>query len=204
MVHGMPYENNIVPLVLALTCSMALAQSAEPEVSKATMSVHEVRRGNMPLRQNFLGSVTSLNPPTVTLSDPRTGALRVGQKAYFQIKPPTVLTGRVIRVGPTTAEVELADALPKGTRVGFQVGAMVEVGELADIVFFDRPSDAQPNTEAFIFLIEPDGQHAKRVPVHYGRISGPQIEIVSGLSPGDRVIVTDMTKWANYARVMLK
>jgi multidrug efflux pump subunit AcrA (membrane-fusion protein) len=168
------------------------------------MSVHEVRRGNMLLRQNFLGSVTSLNPPTVTFSDPRTDVLRVGQKASFQIKPPTVLTGRVVRVGSATADVELADSLPDGTSVGSQLGAMVEVGEASDIVFLDRPADARPNTETIIFLIEPDDQHAKRVPVHYGRISGPQIEILSGLSPGDRVIVTDMSKWASYARVTLK
>jgi hypothetical protein len=194
----------VLPLIFALSCSSALPQSSEPEIRKETLSVHEVRRGNMLLRQNFLGSVTSLNPPRVTLTDPRTGVLRVGQKTSFQIKPPTVLTGKVIRVGPATADVELTDPLPDGTSVGFQLGAMVEMGELTDIVFFDRPADAQPNTETIIFLIEPDGQHAKRVPVHYGRISGPQIEIVSGLSPGDRVIVTDISKWASYARVTLK
>jgi multidrug efflux pump subunit AcrA (membrane-fusion protein) len=197
-------KTGVVALVFVLCPQVARPQSIEPEVLKATVSVHEVLRGNMLLRQNFLGSVTSLNPPTVTLTDPRTGVLRVGQKASFQIKPPVVLTGRVVRTGSATADIELADSLPDGTSVGFQLGAMVEVGELANVVFFDRPADAQPNTETIIFLIEPDGQHAKRVPVHYGRISGPQIEIVSGLSPGDRVIVTDMSKWASYARVTLK
>jgi hypothetical protein len=191
-------------LVLAFGCSTALPQSSEPEVLKAAISVHEVRRGNMLLRQNFSGSVTSLNPPTVTLAAPQTDVLRVGQKAFFQIKPPTILTGKVTRVGPVTAEIELADSLPAGISVGLHLGAMIEVGELADILFFDRPADARPNTETIIFLIEPDDQHAKRVPVHYGRISGPQIEILSGLSPGDRVIVTDMSKWASYARVTLK
>jgi len=200
----MRHQTRALSVVLAVSCSFAGAQSKDPEVLKATLSVHEVRRGNMLLRQNFPGSVTSLNPPTVTLRDPQTGVLRVGQKAYFQIKPPTVLTGRVVRAGPVTADVELADPLPDGTSVGSQLGAMVEVGELADVVFFDRPADAQPNSETSIFLIEPDGQHARRVPVRYGRISGPQIEIVSGLSPGDRVIVTDMSKWASYARVTLK
>jgi multidrug efflux pump subunit AcrA (membrane-fusion protein) len=110
----------------------------------------------------------------------------------------------VVRADSGTADVELAGSLPDGTSVGFRLGAMVEVGELTDIIFFDRPADAMPNTETILFLIEPDGQHAKRVPVHYGRISGPQIEVISGLAPGDRVIVTNMSKWASYARVTLK
>jgi hypothetical protein len=194
----------VVALVFALSPRVARPQSTEPEVLKATMSVHEVRRGNMPLRQNFSGSVTSLTPPMVTLTVSQSDVLRVGQKASFQIKPPTVFTGKVTAVGSATAEVELTDSLPAGTSVGLQLGGMVEVGELADIVYFDRPADARPNTEAIIFVIELDGQHAKRVLVRYGRISGPQIEIVSGLSPGDRVIVTDMSKWASYARVTLK
>ena len=197
-------EIGILPLVLTVGCSVAQPQSIEPEVLKDSISVHQVRRGNMPLRQNFSGSITSLNPPTVTLTVPETGVLRVGQKASLQIKPPVILTGRVVRVSSVTAEIELADSLPAGTSVGSQLGAMVEVGELADIVFFDRPADARANTDTIIFLIEADSQHAKRVPVHYGRISGPQIEIVSGLSPGDRVIVTDMSKWASYTRVTLK
>jgi len=192
-------------LVSALSPTIARPQSSEPEVLKATMSVHEIRRGNMPLRQNFAGSVLSLNPPTASLAlPPGTDALRVGQKASLQIKPPTILTGRVARVGSTTAEVELSESLPSGTTQGTTLGAMVEVGELIDVVFFDRPADARPNTESILFLVESDDQHAKRVPVRYGRISGPQIEIVSGLSPGDRVIVTDMSKWASYARVTLK
>jgi hypothetical protein len=194
----------IFPLVLALRCSLALAQSGEPEVIRDAISVHEVRRGNMPLRQNFSGSITSLTPPRVTLTVPQTDVLRVGQKASLQMKPPTILTGRVVRVDSTTAEIELAESLPTGTTVGTSLGAMIEVGELTDVVFFDRPADARANTETILFLIEADSQHAKRVPVHYGRISGPQIEIVSGLSPGDRVIVTDMSKWASYARVTLK
>jgi multidrug efflux pump subunit AcrA (membrane-fusion protein) len=53
-------------------------------------------------------------------------------------------------------------------------------------------------------VLEPDGQHARRVVVEYGRQSGSFIEIVTGLSEGDRVIVTDMSRWAGHDRVRLK
>ena len=159
----------------------------------------------MPLRENFSGSVTSLNPAIVSVTLPGTIAVQVGQRATLQIKPPTILTGKVVRVeGNVKAEIELAEPLPSGTARGTSLGAMIEVGELRDVVFFDRPADSRQNAEMNVFVLEPDGQHAKRVTVRYGRISGPQIEIVSGLAPGDRVIVTDMSKWVSYARVTLK
>jgi HlyD family secretion protein len=44
-----------------------------------------------------------------------------------------------------------------------------------------------------IFVVEPDGAYAKRVAVKYGRQSGALMEILSGLSPGDRVIIADMS-----------
>jgi HlyD family secretion protein len=81
----------------------------------------------------------------------------------------------------------------------------VDTGEeLNDIALFDRPADAKPNTESVIFLIEPGDEYAKRVTVRYGRQSGAQMEIINGLVPGDRVIVTDMSAWAGYPRVRLK
>jgi HlyD family secretion protein len=53
-------------------------------------------------------------------------------------------------------------------------------------------------------VIEPDGEHARRIPVVYGRLSGSRLEIIGGLAPGDRVIVTDLPALAGHDRVALK
>ena len=103
-----------------------------------------------------------------------------------------------------SAEIYLDEALPEGTSIGLKVYGQIDVGELRDVVFFERPGDARPNTQSIIFLLAPDGEHAKRVKVRYGQQSGALMEIISGLSPGDRVIVTDMSAWASHERVRLK
>jgi multidrug efflux pump subunit AcrA (membrane-fusion protein) len=72
------------------------------------------------------------------------------------------------------------------------------------VLFFGRPADVRPQSTSSAFVLEPDGQHARRVVVEYGRQSGSFIEIVTGLSEGDRVIVTDMSRWAGHDRVRLK
>jgi hypothetical protein len=35
-------------------------------------------------------------------------------------------------------------------------------------------------------------------------MSGPLIQVLHGLKPGDKVIVTDMSKWADIARVRIE
>jgi multidrug efflux pump subunit AcrA (membrane-fusion protein) len=55
-----------------------------------------------------------------------------------------------------------------------------------------------------LFKIEPDGRHAVRLPVRFGRSSVNQIEIVSGLAPGDRVIVSDMSPYMQFERIELR
>jgi HlyD family secretion protein len=53
-------------------------------------------------------------------------------------------------------------------------------------------------------VIEPNGNFARRVKVRYGQLSGPLIQVVDGLAPGDKVIVTDMSKRNDSERVRLQ
>lgn len=191
---------------------LPIVQVPEPAISKDSISVHEVRRGTMPLREMASGSISSTDPPKATVSLPlkNVGAIRTGQSASIQIKPRKVIPGKLVRIVKSdsdtaiTAEIELDEPLPEDTSIGLKVVGLINIGELRDVVYFERPGDSRPNTESIIFLLEPDGEHAKRIKVRYGQQSGALMEIVSGLSPGDRVIVTDMSAWAAHERVRLK
>jgi multidrug efflux pump subunit AcrA (membrane-fusion protein) len=173
----------------------------------------------MRLRLILQGEITSVQPATATVSGPLAAAdhLKTGQTVEFQFQGRRVggslpvLAGTVTRLqggngsDSIRAEIGFSDSVPEGTTIGTPIGALVDTGEeLKDTVFFDRPADSKPNTESIIFLIEPGGEYAKRVPVRYGRQSGAQMEIISGLVPGDKVIVTDMSAWSGYPRVRLK
>jgi multidrug efflux pump subunit AcrA (membrane-fusion protein) len=206
--------------VLTLIAStMSFIQQSEPVVSKDSISIHTVRRGNMPLRLVLQGTVISMAPAKAVVSGPwnAAGFLKVGQAVDFEIQGRRiggslpVISGKVTRIESNNstdsirAAIDFVASLPEGTAAGTRIGALLDTGEeLRDIVLFDRPADARPNTDAAIFVIEPGDEYAKRVTVRYGRQSGAQIEIISGLVPGDRVIVTDMSAWTSYPRVRLK
>lgn len=198
--------------VFAFVVITAVAQQPEPTVSRDSLSVHRVERGAMPLREIADGSISSIAPPraTVIVSAQQRATLRIGQICSIQIAPPAVLAGKVGRItesasnGTITVELELAEALPDGTSIGAKIGALINVGVAKNVLFFGRPADARPHSTSSVFVLEPDGEHARRVVVEYGRRSGSLIEIVKGLSEGERVIVTDMSQWAGHDRVRLK
>ena len=101
-------------------------------------------------------------------------------------------------------KIEIAEPLPKEVAPGARLGSLIDVGELKDVVFFARPANARAKTEMALFVIEPNGRFARRTKVRLGVQSGPLIQILSGLSPGDRVIVTDTSKFESYERLRLK
>ena len=206
-------EGFIVRSLLLILCTASIARAQRPEaiVSKDELSVHRVERGTMPLREAVTGSIVAIAPgrASVVLTAKQTTVVRTGQRCLIQIVPPTVLSGTVGLLkqdaqGATLAAIDISDTLAQGTAIGARVDALIEVGSASDILFFERPANAQPNTTSIIFVIEADGEHAKRVTVRYGRRSGALLEILNGLAPGDRVIVTDMSKWAGYDRVRLQ
>jgi HlyD family secretion protein len=185
------------------------AQTTEPTVQKASISVHTVERGDMPLRAMAEGSIRATNPPTASVTVQPEGAdtVKTGQVASISVSG-KIVHGEVSSIaasdGNVGALISLSEPLPANTPIGTQVGALIDIGILRDVVFFARPATAKSHAEAFQFVIDPGGTSARRVRVQYGRQSGPLIEIISGLSPGDRVIVTDTSAWDSSPRISIE
>lgn len=132
-----------------------------------------------------------------------------GQKALVDTRN-GVVPGRVVRVDPAVqngsvlVEVKLEGPLPPGARPDLSVEGTIELELLSDVVYVGKPVQAQPGATVGLFRVVEGGRHAVRVPVQLGRASVTAIEIVAGLQPGDRVILSDMSQWDAHNRVRLK
>jgi hypothetical protein len=160
----------------------------------------------MPIIASANGTITALQPGRAVLTfDNDQEKCEAGRAARLVIgESPRPLAGKVLRhTNDGHCEVEFADALPQGILTGVKVGGLIVTDEIKDVVFFGRPAGSRPNTTAIIFVLE-GTTHARRVTVQYGAMSGPLIQVLHGLAPGDKVIVTDMSKWADSPRVQLK
>jgi HlyD family secretion protein len=120
-----------------------------------------------------------------------------------------LIEGHVSRIeqsivnGTVTVDVSLKGTLPPGARPDLSVDGTVQLQKLDDVVYVGKPVYGQENGTATLFKVEPDGKYANKVNVTFGVTSVNTIEIKSGLSVGDRVILSDMSQFDQYSRIKL-
>lgn len=135
--------------------------------------------------------------------------LAEGQKAVVDTRNGTV-PARVARIDPAVTagnvlvDLRLEGPLPPGARPDLNVEAVIEIERLAEALQIQRPAFAQPFSAVWLFRLAPDGQEALRVPVRTGRTSAQTIEILEGLRPGDRVILSDLSSFEGNDRLTVR
>ncbi len=144
----------------------------------------------------------------VRIAETQARDIQIGQTASIDTRNGLV-AGKVSRIDPSvqngtvTVDVHLTGELPRGARPDLSVDGTIELERLTDAVHVGRPAFGQERSTVGIFKLEPDGIHASRTPVKLGRSSVNHIEIVEGLRPGDRVILSDMSQWDANDRIKL-
>lgn len=132
--------------------------------------------------------------------------LAIGQEAAIDTRN-GIVRGRVIRIDPgaqngtVTVDVTLVGELPRGARPDLSVDGTIEIERLESVTYVGRPAYGQANSTVGLFRMIPGTSEAERVRVELGRSSVNTIEIVRGLSPGDVVILSDMSRWDGVDRV---
>lgn len=133
----------------------------------------------------------------------------IGQPASVDTRN-GIVRGRVARKDPSAVggsvlvDISLEGPLPAGAVPDLSVDGTVQVAQMNGILFTGRPAVGAASGLVTMFKLEPDGVHAVRVQVELGRSSVNTIEILRGLEPGDRVVLSDMTQYANVDRVRIK
>ncbi|MHB1059237.1 MAG: efflux RND transporter periplasmic adaptor subunit [Rhodanobacter sp.] len=118
--------------------------------------------------------------------------------------------GKVVRIDPAVVngvvkvEVALDGQMPPEARPDLSVEGVIDVERKPDTLFVDRPALAQSGSRTSMYLLNEDGDAAKRVIVQFGRASTRQIEVVAGLKPGDRVIVSDASAWESHRNILIR
>jgi HlyD family secretion protein len=111
---------------------------------------------------------------------------------------PTVMEGNV------TVDVTLNGELPEGARPDLSVVGTIEIERLNDIIYVGRPVFASSESTVELFKLVEEGKYAVRSRVQLGRSSVSTIEVVEGLTPGDEIILSDMSQWDEHDRIRLK
>ena len=134
--------------------------------------------------------------------------VQIGQLASVDTRN-GIVPGRVVRIDPAveegtvTVDVALDGELPRGARPDLTVAGMIELERLEDVLFVGRPVVGQEQSEVSLFRLDGEGNGATRTRVLLGRSSANTIEVIDGLQPGDKVVLSDMSAWDEFDRVRL-
>lgn len=119
--------------------------------------------------------------------------------------------GKVARIDPTVRErsvnvdVSLDGVSMSGLRPDLSVTARIELERIADALIVDRPAGlSEESQRPSLFRLTSGGDRAERTQVEIGQVSNRQVEIVSGLSEGDRVILADMSRWREEPHLRIR
>lgn len=133
----------------------------------------------------------------------------IGLKAIVDTRNGKV-EGKVSRIDPAVTQgtvlvdVRLEGELPRGARPDLSIDGTVEIERIDDALTVGRPPVGGPDSVISLFKLSPDGSEAVRTKIRLGRGSALRVEVLEGLAPGDKVILSDMTNWDAVDRIRLE
>jgi HlyD family secretion protein len=111
-------------------------------------------------------------------------------------------SGKVSRIDPAVqdgtvlVDVTFTDKMLPGARPDLRVQGVIEIDYVENTLVIPRPVFSQENSTANLFVVGADGSIAHKTAVQLGIGSVDRIEVLGGLQEGDRVIVSDMTRFS--------
>jgi HlyD family secretion protein len=155
-----------------------------------------------------LGQVDSLDRYRLTaqVDEFYLGRVVLGQDALFTIDGRD-WRARVAKIYPQVAngtfkvDLNFVGAAPAGIHDGEAVDMKIELGGAARAVILPDGPFYQDTGGNWVFVLSPDGRTATRRNVRLGRRNPQFVEVLDGLSPGERVIVSSYEAFAKMDRV---
>lgn len=150
----------------------------------------------------------SLLKAELRIAETQARDIQIGQIASIDTRNGIIL-GHVVRIDPAvengtvTVDVTLDGELPRGARPDLTVDGTIELERLDEVVYVGRPVFGQEHSIVSLFRLDAEGENATRTRVSLGRASVSTIEVLEGLEPGDRVVLSDMSAWDAFDRVRL-
>ena len=137
------------------------------------------------------------------------GRVAVGQQARFTVAG-REYQATVVKVYPQVADgtfkadLHFAADAPPGIRVGEAIDTRLELGGASRALMLPNGPFYQDTGGSWAFVLTPDGKTAVRRSIELGRRNPDHVEVLQGLEPGERVIVSSYEGYQRVQRVELE
>ncbi len=205
-------------------------QQAAIDQARAVLNLREERLAQLKVRPGFKGVLQQVGVDVgqqvapgqnlarvadparlkaeLKISETQAKDVEIGQRAEIDTRT-GLIAGIVSRKDPAavngtvTVDVTLTGELPRGAVPDLSVDGTIELERLENVLTVGRPAFGQEQSTISLFRVDAQGV-GRRVQVKLGKSSVNTIEIVSGLSAGDSVILSDMSAWDTTDRVRVR
>ena len=199
----------VICLLTAVHWARAQRQAgAEAKISRDAIWVDTVKFGEFPVMVRGLGAITGPDTAELHVPSPMGDLVQIGQPASVELDHGITASATVARIesktGNETVPVFIRFEAPLKQPVGHAVDGTIRIKLVKDAIYVGRPAAPMTATEAWLFKLDPDRKSATRVKVRFGAVSATGLQVLDGLQPGDRVILSDTTKYDGYMRLRLE
>lgn len=158
-----------------------------------------------------LGQVDSLDQFKLTaqVDEFYLGRVALGQTALFSVGDRN-FRATVVKVYPQVSDgtfkvdLHFEGAAPQGITVGQAIDTRLELGGAATALMLPNGLFYQDTGGQWAFVLTPDGEYATRRRIDLGRRNPEHVEVLEGLAPGERVIVSSYQGFEHVQRVELE
>lgn len=135
--------------------------------------------------------------------------IRIGQTVLVDTRR-SKLSGTVSRIDPAvvngtvTVDVRLPSELPEEARPDLRVEGIVEIERLDDVLMVNKPANwsASKSNSGSAYLFKLEGESlAVKTPVQFGLSSVSSVQLLDGLAAGEKVILSDLTPFAQHQQL---
>jgi HlyD family secretion protein len=168
------------------------------QVGETVKPDQRVGRIDDPSRFKLTALVDEYYLPRIAVG--RAGSARIGERQY------PVEVSRVypqIKEGRFTVEMTFKGEQPRGLSPGQSMDARLTLSEPAPALLLPNGAFVNDSGGAWAFVLGRDGVTAEKRPIRIGRRSSGQIEVLSGLKEGEKVVVSSYAAYGKATQIQL-
>ncbi|HEV2271685.1 MAG TPA: efflux RND transporter periplasmic adaptor subunit [Steroidobacteraceae bacterium] len=103
--------------------------------------------------------------------------------------------------GSVVARLRFSGSQPQGLRQSQRIFVRVFLARLSNVLMVDRGTFAQQEGGGYVYVVR--GAAAQRTPIRIGAVSLQKVQILSGLTAGDRIVTSGADAFHDVKRVRL-
>ena len=175
-----------------------------------SLSGFSIQLGQSLQRGERLGQIDSpgRNKLVAGIDEFYLGRVQVGQRATVEWNGKTY-RAKVMKIYPQVqngqfnADLQFVDAEPTDLQRGQTLQARLTLGDPAPALLVANGAFYNDSGGTYVFVVDPDGGTAIKRNVRLGRRNINAIEVLDGLAPGDRVITSSYSGFADKDRLTI-